>query len=553
MVNSLAQDVLNNLPRLFSMMDMNCQSPTYGCLDRNYWHYKTQTDYPTATYQQSALVFAHLFASNFEGNDYYKCSEILGLAIAAINFWCDSQNKDGSFDEWFPNEHSFVATAFTLYGVTESILLLKNYINDKLMNRYYKCIDKAVRWLASKQDVMVINHTAGSLAAIYNAYLINNDKSYLKYINKKLLTLQKYQSDEGWFNEYDGGDPGYTTVSIDYIAKYYAKSKDERAFTLLESALNFVKYFVHPDGSFGGEYGNRNTKYIMPAGLHLLANTFDDAKYLLQKFYRAHENRTIPCLSTFDDRYFAFFFLPNFIESAVNFDKEDLSSCFDSLIEDPEGCETFEHAGFVVKKDLYKYFVCNFKKGGALKLFDNTDSLVYSDCSYFIHLENNDLVTTQLLNKDTNYSIDYSDDNVLKITLSTSFKLVNTNLPLTKILIPFRIFNYTFGKYDYFMQLFNDKLKKKLIKNTKKVPLNLKRTIILKNKSLKIEDKIEKTGIMPVKSVEIPHSRSALHVPSSKYFIQTDMRAARRLEAKYITELNLNNSTSVTTEIDISD
>ena len=36
----------------------------------------------------------------------------------------------------------------------------------------------------------------------------------------------------------------------------------------------FTSYFVHPDGSFGGEYGSRNTYSFFPHGFELIAKWF---------------------------------------------------------------------------------------------------------------------------------------------------------------------------------------------------------------------------------------------------------------------------------------
>ena len=42
----------------------------------------------------------------------------------------------------------------------------------------------------------------------------------------------------------------------------------------LGRAVEFLSWFVHPDGSFGGEYGSRRTAVYYPGGIALLADEF---------------------------------------------------------------------------------------------------------------------------------------------------------------------------------------------------------------------------------------------------------------------------------------
>ena len=44
-----ADAALHEIPRLLTLLDRDPSSPTYGCFDRNYWHYRTQ-DFPSGIY-----------------------------------------------------------------------------------------------------------------------------------------------------------------------------------------------------------------------------------------------------------------------------------------------------------------------------------------------------------------------------------------------------------------------------------------------------------------------------------------------------------------------
>ena len=552
MENILAKQSLRHAPKVLSLLDKGEFAPTYGCFDRNFWHYKTVTDYPSATYQQCALFLAHLYSSEIPGNTFYKLPEILQLCIAAINYWTKIQNKDGSFNEWYPNEHSHVATAFTLYAITESLLIIKSDIDESTLNRFIPYITNSVNWLNKNPDTLVTNHTAGALTAIYNSYLLTGDPDILPMVDYNLNIMREYQSPEGWFNEYYGADIGYTSVSIDYLAKYYEKSGDERAYNMLEKAISFLSFFIHPDGSSGGEYGNRNTKYLMPAGIHILAKYFEPAKYVLNRYYFGLEQGTQLGLDSIDDRYFAFFFATNFIESALEFTKlkeEDLqfnSSRYDSY------SHIFSQAGIVVKKTKNYYFVCNFKKGGIIKLYNNNGELLYSDSSYFIKFKNDKVSSSQRVTANLEYYIDTSEENEIEIKLESPFIWVNTSLPLTRILIPFRIFNYTLGNVSFVMDYFNKKLKKFFISKTKTAPLNIKRHISIRKNQLIVEDAISKQTDLEVKSIELPSAKTNMHVPSSRYALSYDIKEFTGIDPICVEEINKVKVTYVKTQVEIT-
>lgn len=538
MNNIFTEYTLKHTTKVLSLIDKGEFSPTFGCFDRNYWHYKTVTDYPSATYQQLSLFLAHLYSSEFEGNTYYQQEELLKLCLASIDFWKTCQNKDGSFNEWYPNEHSHVATAFTLYAITESLLLIKNNISKEKLRSYFDSILKAASWLTDNPDTVVINHTAGALTSIYNCYLLTGKKELLELTDKNLKVLQEYQSQEGWFNEYYGADIGYTSVTLDYLAKYYEKSGDERAYNMLEKAVTFISYFIHPDGSSGGEYGNRNTKYLMPAGIHILTKYFDNARYVLTQYYKGLDKGTQPGLNCFDDRYFSFFFAPNYIEAAVlSKSLEENSFQYNEKTFNVYS-HIFSQAGIVVKKTTDYYLVCNFKKGGVIKLFNKDGELLYSDSSYFVKFKDNKVASSQRLTTNLEYFIDNSEENDIEIKFESKFVWVNTSLPLTKILIPFRLFNYTLGRFNTVMDYFNKYIKNRFIAKPKDAPLKLKRTISIKNNVLIIEDAISKETDAHVCHIELPSSKTNLHVPSSRYALSYDIKEFAGVKPECIEDIN---------------
>ncbi|MBI2251254.1 MAG: hypothetical protein HYU63_00560, partial [Armatimonadetes bacterium] len=199
--------ILEALPRLFSLIDREETSFTYGSFDRNFWHYKFITDYPCARYQEACLFLALIYKYNFKENIYYKSKKILSLLEGALLFWCKIQNKDGSFNEAYPEEHSFVATAFTLYAVSETYLELKEEISSLVKDKLMKAFKASGEWLSKTEDLLTANHSAGAVAAFYNLYLITENTFFKTACLNHLRILMLMQDKEGWFLEYKGADP----------------------------------------------------------------------------------------------------------------------------------------------------------------------------------------------------------------------------------------------------------------------------------------------------------------------------------------------------------
>jgi len=271
------EQLLEQVPRLIGQLNRNPASSTYGCFDREYWHYKT-TDFPCCRKQEAALTLALLYTLQHKDNPYYNNKKILRWINASLNFWEKIQEKNGSMNEWYPKENSFVGTAFNAYSISETMLLLGKKINNYLSLK--RALKKSIIWLSKKKELRVQNQQAGAILAIYNYYLISKNVKYQKIVNAKVRLLAKAQNKEGWFMEYGGPDIGYLSLLISYLSKYYRKSGDQTALEMLKKSIKFIRFFVYPEFSIGGEIGSRNTEYLLPDGFEIMASKIKDAKYI---------------------------------------------------------------------------------------------------------------------------------------------------------------------------------------------------------------------------------------------------------------------------------
>ena len=70
----------------------------------------------------------------------------------------------------------------------------------------------------------------------------------------------------------------------------FAKKRSE-PFEPIRRSIKFLQYFAHPDGSFGGHYGSRCTKFYYPSGILSMAQEIPEAlvldKYMQNLFLKS--------------------------------------------------------------------------------------------------------------------------------------------------------------------------------------------------------------------------------------------------------------------------
>lgn len=283
--------VLEQVPRLLTQMDRDADSPTYGAVDRERWHY-LQRDFPSLRFQEAAYTMALLYNIQHKANVYYRNSKIKEWAVAAIEYWEKSLNKDGSAPEWYPMEKSYVCSSFSALAVTEARSLLPTAFG---VDARIAPIKKVCQWILRHDESLVSNQAAGAILALYTA---GYECEALERLDKLLLR----QSPEGWFLEYGGFDVGYSYVLLDYLARLWQRIDHEPLRDAMDKLIDFLSYFIHPDGTTGGCYTSRQTQYIIPSGLEILSEHSPLARTMADVELNNLTERPI----IWDDRYLCY-------------------------------------------------------------------------------------------------------------------------------------------------------------------------------------------------------------------------------------------------------
>ncbi|MFU8806688.1 MAG: hypothetical protein ACNA8W_22965, partial [Bradymonadaceae bacterium] len=427
-----AYEALRMLPRIILMIDKNRYSETYGCFDREFWHYRT-VDFPCGMNQEFCLPLALAYKYDFPHNPYYQVERLKELAIASIEFAQKSSHPDSSCDDYFPFERALGALVFSTYAMTESYLELELERPD-LVDFFRLRGD----WLLNHNETgQLANHQAFAALALYNVYLLTGDERYKTGSDHFRDITLSWQHDEGWFQEYEGADPGYHSCSIAFLGKLWQKSGDETLLGPIEKAVEFAAYFMHPDGSYAGEYGSRNTYHFYPHGFEVFSGHFPTAARIAETYLQ----RSLPERRRYfnDDNRMCAHYVYDWLQAWRDYNPERQGTVEEHR---PNFERYFDDAKIFVKKTDRYYAVLSLDKGGVLKVFDATGPL-YSDTGLLAKTTDGDVLVSHLVD-DFEIEIDLDGS---RFAASGPMSRRRQPLPSPVKQIAFRSMNLSVGRF----------------------------------------------------------------------------------------------------------
>lgn len=494
--------ILKNIPKVLTQVDRDKHSKNYGDCDRNHWHLKIR-DFSSAILQQTGLSMALMYQVDFPGNTFYGNDMVKEWAESTVYYWMSIQLRDGSFNEYYPHEHGFPPTAFSLYAMCEVYRRLE--MEDTAV---LKAFGKTAKYLVEHIEEKAYNQELASITALYAAYLILKEEWILNGLNKKLERILQLQSEEGWFPEYGGADIGYLSVSLDMLAEYYCLSHDDRVIEPLNRIVDFLKYFVHPDATVGGEYASRNTIYFLPSGLQTMSDMGNMSAEAMIRILYGNTEKDLYFLDAVDDRYFSHYLLHSFLRAL---EKRNRKTFVDNVVKLPfqyDQIKFFEHAGLLSYTQGSKYIIIGGYKGGVCRVFDG-DTACFEDYGYRVKIGEGKVAATNWQNE--NYNIKY-DGNTMVI--SGKMNMVKQKISTPIMHMGLRVVSAVVGNKIIGM------LKNMIILVNKQTDIAFERQIVIGETEIQIRDRINSPqGI----NVECADGFSLRHVASGKFFTPTDM------------------------------
>lgn len=468
-----AHEALRALPRLILMADKNPFSRTYGCFDRSYWHYRTM-DFPCGMNQEFVLPLALACKLDLPDNPYFCKQRLRELVEAGIDFARRSSHRNGSCDDYFPFERALGALVFSLYAMTESAIEL-----DLRDARHLEFFARRGDWLRRHNETgRLANHQAFAALALYNVYILTGERRFLKASRAYRDLTLRWQSPEGWFHEYEGADPGYHSCTISFFAKLWQKSQDEALLRPLDKAIDFAWHFMHPDGSYAGEYGSRNTFHFYPHGFEVMSWQNARAGAIAQTFLE----RAMPRRRRYfnDDDRMAAHYVYDWMQAW-----RDYSPDRQPAVALPESTEStwFPGAKLLVVRTPRYHAVVAANKGGVFKAVA-PGGPVASDTGLIGELHGGKVVVSHIVDRNASRR---TPDN-LEIEMAGHFHRRRAPLPTPLKQIVFRLLLLTVGRFN--ANLVRSMLQKILITGKSRQPIRWRRRMRFDDAGMDVIDEV---------------------------------------------------------------
>jgi hypothetical protein len=381
--NAFHDEICQSLPRVLSLLDSDLTSKSYGVADRYFWAWGL-TDFGNGTFQGIANGLSQLWVSGlwpYQTNFDTFVERIDSLFSGAKKL----TQKDGSLEEAFPREGSYCVTALVAFDLLVTLEHLDPLIGKKKKQEWLGIVEPMIQFLIESDEshAFISNHLATAAAALFRWYDITKQEAGSLPKGELLISrILQNQSKEGWFKEYEGADPGYQTLCTYYLADLHLRHRHLNLLNPLSKSLKFLWHFAHPDGSFGGYYGSRSTRFYNPGGILALRKEIPEAQALSSFMIGSLEEFKVVSLSSMDEPNLVPMFnsfawsaslMKKSLADGVSFTRGLKLPC-----NDPTPLrKKFLDAGLLIDRGSDFYTVVNFKKGGVVQHYeDNTLSIV---------------------------------------------------------------------------------------------------------------------------------------------------------------------------------
>jgi hypothetical protein len=524
---NLRSQVLAACRHLLSEINRDPATPTFGCFDRRYWGWKL-VDFPEATFQRNLSALAWLLQQP-EAQDMQAM--LTSTLLAGLLYAAHIQHRNGSFDQAYPYEESYGATAFLVPDLLDAYLAVKADCDYDAQLTIEGMLAKAAAFLDHHAELhgTISNHLAGAALALLKAGNFLKQPAYNAKSREILDFILSKQSPEGWYVEYGGADPGYQTLCMYYLAQIYQIAPDDELRKSLSASLEFLQYFAQPDGSFGGEYGSRRTEIYYPGGIALLSSEFPLATALTAHMLDGIEQGRTTRLSDMDMGNTA----PLLNNTIKALPYRDIHAKVGLPFEAETLAQDFRAAGIFIRATEKYYCVVGASTGGVTKVYDKKKSqLICDDCGLLGQTSRGATISTQAAAPDQSWKTDTD-----KLELWGSFQPIKSTLPGPGNFLVLRLMNLTVMRVGFLNELVKKMMVKMLISGGSSLPLKRTRRLEFSNDSVRIYDRVEKSGNIQVKALRYGGKFSAIHMASSRYFAP-NQALAQELPALDIQALN---------------
>lgn len=502
-----AHEALAQIPKILTLLDRNPHSPTYGCFDRTFWQYKV-IDFPAGMSQEFVYPLALAYHCNLPDNIFYQQPALKEWVKAGILYAMKSSHPNGSCDDYFPYERAAGAAAFSLLACIESYTLM-GFDDLEALEFFARRAD----WLANHQESgRLTNHQALIVLCLELLGKLLKTDRWEEKKQERLEQVLSWQNPEGWFIEYEGCDPGYHTLTISCLGQIYQLNPQERLKKAIADAVELAAQFIHPDGSYGGEYTSRNTYNFFPYGFELVGKWLPAALSINDQFLTGLENGLGSCYA--DDRIIGHHTW-NYLLAW-----RDFVPVRPALPQRTNKKIYLKEGGILIdRRDNAELYIA-LNKGGVFKLFRD-NKLVASDTQFSLLVKQKNKLKNAVGHLVDDYQIKLSAN---KIEISGSLGWAKQKQMNSANMMILRLVMLSFGRF--FPNLIRRSLQKILITGKQVAPYKFSRCLLWQNEQWHIEDRLTAKSWSEVISAKIDCSQTSIYVVMSRTFQRGQLQTA---------------------------
>jgi hypothetical protein len=494
-----AREALAQIPKILTLQDRNPHSPTYGCFDRNFWQYKI-IDFPSGMSQEFVWPLALVYSLPLPNNAYYQQPMVKAWVEAGIVYAANSSHVDGSCDDYFPFERAGGAAAFSLLACLESYKLLG--LNNSIALKFF---ETRADWLAHHNESgRLTNHQALIVLCLELASRLLNTDKWKDAIATRLERVMSWQNPEGWFQEYEGCDPGYHTLTISCLARVYDLTPSEPLKEAIVKGVQLAAHFVHPDGSYGGEYTSRNTYNFFPHGFELVGRWMSEALSINDRFLEGLAKGLGACYA---DDHIVGHHTWNYLLAW-----QDFVQARPPIKPAQSGRVWFQEARVLIDERAGTKLYLALNKGGAFKFFRD-DRLVLSDTQFSLQVRDQGKLKNAVGHLVGPYECDVQADEI-SISGHLGWAKQKQMTPLNLMIL--RVVMLSVGRF--FPNLIRKLLQKMLITGKQETPFRFKRSFRWQNDHWLVQDELLADTWEPVMTAGIGGDQTSIYVVMSRTY-----------------------------------
>lgn len=508
-------EICKNLPRVLSLFDTDFTSKSYGVGDRYYWAWGL-TDFGNGSFQGAANGLSRLWVSGlwpFESSEEVFFERINSLFLGAQTL----TRKNGSLEEAFPNEGSYCVTSLVAFDLLVTIDLLDPLIDQGKKQEWLSIVEPMAQFLIKSDEThaLISNHLATAAAALFRWCEVTEQDAGASSKGELLISrILKNQSKEGWFKEYEGADPGYQTLCTYYLADLHLNHPHLNLADSLSQSIQFLWNFAHPDGSFGGYYGSRSTRFYNPGGILALREEIPEAHALSSFMSPSIKESKVVSISSMDEpnlvpMFNSFAWCASLVKKSIA-DGVSLPKDLDLPCNDLTPLrKNFSEAGLLIDRGTDYYSIINYKKGGVVQHYvDHKLELVDTGAAF--KSSQGKFGSNQTFDAGLKYEVGEN-----KIVVRNQVVEMPKKLPSPLQFLLLRLFCFSIFRSSFIREFTKCFLVKYLITKPKRWPVWNEREISL-GKKLVVEDKHQE--VQGFKKLESAKPFVSIHMASKGYW-----------------------------------